>query len=233
MHSIIGIDCATQPEKVGLALARVGGPLLEIEQVAVGSRQRDPASIAAAWLADRDSVLLALDAPLGWPTELGHSLSQHRAGHAIAPSPDSLFHRHTDSELCKRLGKRPLEVGANLIARTAHAALALLAELRRRTGREIPLAWEPSACHGTAAIEVYPAATLMTRRFSNGPDCLELFKSEVRLPSSPLVASSGHARDAVICAIAGSDFLAGACVSPTDLGLAMKEGWIWARRTEA
>jgi hypothetical protein len=132
------------------------------------------------------------------------------------------------------LRKRPLDVGANLIARTAHEALRLLDEIRRRTGRDIPLAWDPFVFEGTAAIEVYPAATLRARGLSNGPDCLDLVKSELRLPSSPLLATSDHVRDAVVCTIAGSDFLSGVCVPPDDRGRAMKEGWIWARRrTEA
>ncbi len=230
MQSIIGIDCATKPRKVGLALAHVDGTVLEIEEVVLGSREKEPASIISEWLSTRQTALLALDAPLGWPGSLGPSLSQHQAGNALNGLPDSLFRRRTDEELQKRLGKRPFDVGANLIARTAHAALALLAEIRHRTGRDIPLAWDASKVEGTAAIEVYPAATLCARRATNGPDCLDLFRSEVRLPETALLSSSDHARDAVLCAIGGAEFLAGTCAPPLDLALAKKEGWIWARR---
>ena len=39
-----------------------------------------------------------------------------------------------------RIGKQSLDVGADRIARTAHAALQLLHELRGRLGKPIPLA---------------------------------------------------------------------------------------------
>lgn len=130
----------------------------------------------------RSSVLLALDAPLGWPEELGRSLLQHRAGDPIESEPNRLFKRKTDAEIFRRLHKRPLEVGANLIARTAHAALGLLNNVRRLTGHDIPLAWDPTNLGRIAAIEVYPAATLLARGFKNGPDCLALFGSEICLP---------------------------------------------------
>jgi hypothetical protein len=70
-----------------------------------------------------------------------------------------MFRRMTDDEIHRRLRKRPLEVGANLIARTAHSALKLLGEIRERTGLAIPLAWAPVEALPYRAIEVYPAAT--------------------------------------------------------------------------
>jgi len=44
----------------------------------------------------------------------------------------------TDDEIFARLEKRPLDVGADRIARTVHAALALLEELGRLPGQPIP-----------------------------------------------------------------------------------------------
>jgi hypothetical protein len=38
------------------------------------------------------------------------------------------------------------------------------------------------------------------------------------------------ALDAMICVLAGADFLAGKAYPPTDLALAQKEGWIWIRK---
>lgn len=208
------------------------GAILQVEQIAVGALKPSPAAIITAWLSNRQPVLLALDAPLGWPTDLGSSLSRHHAGDVITPSPERLFSRYTDTEIKRRLGKRPLEVGANLIARTAHAALNLLDDLRGRTGLEIPLAWDPQASEGIVAIEVYPAATRLARQCSDAPGSLEGLESEIRLPTSPLLGTSADARDAVVCALSGSDFLSGASVPPSDVMRAKKEGWIWARRTE-
>ena len=216
MHTIIGIDCATQPNKVGLALTRSNNTYLVVEEVVVASRRHPPASIVAAWLKSSEHALLALDAPLGWPSALSSSLSQHRAGQLPAASPDQMFHRQTDAEIYRRLGTRPLEVGANLIARTAHAALKLLEDLRQLTGLEIPLAWDPYNLQGTAAIEVYPAATLAVRGTVNGPSCLDLYSSMLQMGTTHLLSSSQDARDAVLCAISGFDFLSGRCVPPSN-----------------
>jgi hypothetical protein len=215
---------------VGLALARVEGATLTVEDVVVGNRKNTPLSILVGWLERHDSALLALDAPLGWPTTLGHALSSPYAAEVLEPPPDDLFHRRTDTEIHNQLGKWPLEVGADRIARTAHAALKLLAELRHDTGRSISLAWDSPVLAGTWCIEVYPAATLASRNIRNGPDCLQTFASTLQLPATSLLSISANARDAILCAIAGHDFLAGECIPPTDLSLAKKEGWIWARR---
>jgi hypothetical protein len=36
--------------------------------------------------------------------------------------------------------------------------------------------------------------------------------------------------DALVCVLAGADFLAGRAMPPEDEQLAQKEGWIWVRR---
>lgn len=114
-------------------------------------------------------VLLALDAPLGWPTPLSDSVSAHRAGEPLAAEPDVMFSRETGRFIRARLGKKPLEVAADRIARTAHAALALLRNLRSPHGIEIPLARKPGRLPSrVAAIEVYPAATLIGHGIRSG-----------------------------------------------------------------
>lgn len=119
---VIGVDCATQANKTGLARATWDSVRLRLEEVFAGSEQSPPADTIAAWVDDGVSVLIALDAPLGWPCALGPALVAHHAGRPIVESPDRLFHRLTDDVVRDRLGKRPLEVGANLIARTAHVS---------------------------------------------------------------------------------------------------------------
>jgi hypothetical protein len=238
--TIIGVDCATDPKKVGLALGSLTNGVVAVGTVQCGSRTALPSAVVAEWLASHRDALVAIDAPLGWPTDLGESLVRHEAGAELPTPADLLFHRQTDTEIERRLAKRPLEVGANLIARTAHAALAFLTELRRLTGMPIPLAWSHGTAAGCAAIEVYPAATLRAHGIQAGEykgtaeiegrkGLLSRLGARVTLPADVQVLErSADALDAVVCLVAGADFLDGRAVPPSDLGRARKEGWIWA-----
>ena len=232
MTVIIGIDCATQETKTGLALAEWNDGQLAIHELALGSRTRPILQILSAWIRAHNRVLLAFDAPLGWPAELGRSLASHLAGGGLQGEADTLFHRYTDDEIRRRLGKRPLEVGANLIARTAHAALVLLTKLRESLALPIDLAWAPNWAGPVAAIEVYPAATRLARAVPDSPGSLMGLEGSLRLPQSPLLNST-DVRDAVVCALAGADFQLGTAVPPGDVQRARKEGWIWAQAAEA
>jgi hypothetical protein len=199
-----------------------------------------PSAVVADWLTSAPDALIAIDAPLGWPMDLGTCLERHEAGAELPTVADLLFHRQTDTEIEHRLGKRPLEVGANLIARTAHAALAFLAEVRRLAGMPIPLAWDLPAGDGAVVIEVYPAATLRAHGIPSGEykgtsdvegrrDLLARLGARVTLPGDAQVLDrSADALDAVVCLVAGADFLEGRAVAPTSLSYARKEGWIWA-----
>ena len=122
-----------------------------------------------------------------------------------------------------------MEVGANLIARTAHAALTLIAELSERLKTEIDLAWLSNWPGRIAAIEVYPAATRITLGVPRGSGSLVGFERRVRYDGGAAPASK-DARDAVVCAIAAAEFLAGRAIAPTNgqEAQAKQEGWIWA-----
>jgi predicted RNase H-like nuclease len=231
MTMIIGIDCATQHQKTGLARARLVDKVVTIEAWELASATRAPETIISEWLNGTPTALLALDAPLGWPEKLGIALVEHTAGSVLTPEADALFHRYTDRDVKDRLGKRPLEVGADRIARTARRALELLNSLRQALHLDIPLTWEPGSLEGVQAIEVYPAATLLARqvgkqkkwkRFCDlGNDVNALDHEEA--PDQPDV------RDAIVCAVAGADFLMGRVTRPQNMKLAEKEGWIWVR----
>jgi hypothetical protein len=52
---------------------------------------------------------------------MGRCLTNHRAGQSIEVSPNEFLRRETDRSIHRRLGKRLLDVGADRIARTAHA----------------------------------------------------------------------------------------------------------------
>jgi len=213
-----------------------------IHTVRCGSRAASPATIVAGWIELTPTALLAIDAPLGWPKQLGLSLVAHEAGGALTPTADQLFHRETDDAIERELKKRPLEVGANLIARTAHAALSFLEELRRLTGLAVPLTWDREERAGVSAIEVYPAATLRAHGIEAGEykkasqiagrqGILERLGAHVALPGDMrLLEASADALDAVVCVVAGADFLEGRAVGPTNASAARKEGWIWAPR---
>ncbi|MBA7503424.1 hypothetical protein ES706_02033 [subsurface metagenome] len=229
--NIIGIDCATKQAKIGLAFALYQDGKAIVRDVKIGSETTTVLVTIKDWLASGKLTLLALDAPLGWPTDLGVNLHLHKAGECINVDPDIMFSRYTDRKLWPRLSRKPLEVGANLIARTAHAALRLLGQLREETKLTIPLAWDPNVTE-TCAIEVYPRATLemigikYEQRLSaiREIDALVIESGEDNLTSE-------HSLDAVICVLAAVDFITGKCPAPnmSEKVLADKEGWIWVR----
>ena len=249
--TLVGIDCATKANKVGLALATFSDGRTTVEKVQLGSQRKPPADVVAEWVQDLEGpTLLALDAPLGWPAPLTRALPRHRAGAELPydvhqPSltqdelrqrADCLFRRDTDKYIFERTGKRSLDIGADRIARTAHAALALLEELRRRLEKPIPLAWTPDI-GGVGAIEVYPAATLKAHGIPYNPDSAgarqhlcDALRTRIGMPSdSGAILRSRDALDAVTCVLAGHDFLAGQALRPENPILAEQEGWIWVR----
>ena len=240
---IIGIDCATQKKNTGLAFGFFENGKVQIDEVTVGSREIDLVGMVVEWINRFESALIALDAPLGWPVELGIELTLHEAGEPIENDPNLLFRRGTDRFIREIIGKQPLDVGADRIARTAYAALRVLGDLRIRTGSPIPLAWEPAQLKSTSAIEVYPAATLRAHNISV-PGYKEKDNDQARktmitrlreimeIPiDTSLIERNDNALDAVLCVLAGLDFLSGNDYPPIDLNLAKKEGWIWVRNT--
>lgn len=242
--TIVGIDCATDPKKTGVVGITRDGGRFRVTHAALGDGPGSVAGLAAAAAGDAPA-LFCLDAPLGWPAALGDTLAPHRAGGALAESePNRLFRRATDEYVRSRLGKQPLEVGADRIARTAAAALRVLGELRTLRAERIPLAWVPEFA-GSAAIEVYPAAVLLTRalparRYKPAAarevraSILDGLAAELDPgPHRDLLLDAADVLDAALAALAGVDFLAGRCPPPDDPALARREGWIWIRDPRA
>ncbi len=237
---IVGIDCATKDARIGLALGEVIDGRALVTDARLCPAESTAVAVVAEWLQREPATrtLLAIDAPLGWPRDLGDALVTHRAGAAIRVEPNVLFRRDTDRFVHRHFGKTPLDVGADRIARTAHAALALLDDLRQRLHIELPLAWD-ALWTGTAAIEVYPAATLLARRMaasgykkkhhtSEREVIVRDLRRHLQLPEScAAMLGSADALDAAICVLAGADFARGYAHPPVDIGLATKEGWIW------
>ncbi len=243
--TIIGVDAATQDSKIGLARGVWDQRCTRVDDVVLCDRQNPAADVIMGWLASATRpVLLSVDAPLGWPIALSLALNDHRAGEEERSAPDDMFRRTTDHFIQETFGKKPLEVGADRIARTAHAALKLLGELRRRTGAQIPLAWPPAVLPDISAIEVYPAATLLSHGYPSDGYKKPTDKSErghiirdmrnaLELPEdvSPM-ESNADALDAAVCILAGKDFLDGTALPPPphDEGCAQREGWIWVKK---
>jgi hypothetical protein len=235
--TIIGIDCSVSIKRLGLALGTSSEGGVMLERV-VGGPAKEPTELIAEWLTGRtEPVLFALDAPLGWPVQLAEALTGFHAGEALEPAAHALFRRYTDDFIHARLGKRPLDVGADRIARTAHAALRLLSDLRQALNRPIPLAWGP-VIRETSAIEVYPAATLRAHEVATPPKdppfdtVLQELGERMRLPTDVAkVRSNRDALDAAICVLAGHDFLTGTSFAPPPerLPIVEREGWIWVR----
>ena len=243
MITIIGIDCATQPQKTGLAVGSWDGTAVSLHTITLGSKKEPLAQTIASWLPKDEPTLLAIDAPLGWPAELGKQLANHNAGSPLPALPNTLFRRETDRYIWQRTGKLPLDVGADRIARTAHAALSLLAELRQICNEPIPLAWNPQLKQNVSVIEVYPAGTLKMmfdpmkiprykrKDGENGRSTiLHHLKQQIALlPAAHLLLQNDDALDAALCVLAGADFLRGLAEPPTNLTVAQTEGWIWVR----
>lgn len=243
MTVVIGIDCAADPKNVGLATASLEGDHARVMHAELATK--DLVARIAGWIPPGTPALLALDAPLGWPVALGAELGSHTAGGRLVATAHAMFRRRTDDVVHARTGKRPLDIGADRIARCTHAALGLLESLRRATGVEIPLAWEPGPPRTTSAIEVYPAATLASRRHAatgykraKDPDAVDARRRLTQLLGRELdlspevreeMARVDHVFDAVVCVLAALDFVRADVIFPPSDPAILREGWIWVR----
>ena len=264
-RTIIGIDFAVSPANTGLALATLSGRHTEIpflDDVQTG-KDNAPTDVVADWLQkakkDDEPALIAIDAPLGWPNELSHALNRHMAGERICAPAHRLFDRETDRDIACL--KKPKSVGAERIARVAHAALNFLADLRNKMSLDLPLAWDWQGIREASVIEVYPASTLKAYSLpfegykassqgtekekrgkrneiaagllaERGPDMCRVGMAE---PVRRRLTDDDDLLDAAVCVVAAMDFLCGYAVGPTPAKqwLGAREGWIWARREKA
>jgi len=151
------------------------------------------------------------------------------------PDPHRLWRRHTDQEIHRRIGKMPLEVGADRIARAAAVALQMLREAREQSGLSIPVPTDPSPWSVTVAIEVYPAATRRSWQIPASPveALAALDPLLLRIPKEAEAAAlrSEHSFDAVLALLAAADAALGRARAPdvAERPNAAVEGWIWAR----
>ena len=241
--TIIGIDCAVDEKNMGVTLGNYSDGICTVFQLYDHSNFGSVSAFVRDCIRRFPKTLLALDAPLGWPSALGMALSEHMAGAGIGVQSEFLFRRATDRFVKKRFGKQPLDVGADRIARTALSALQLLEELRQTTALEIPIIWSPIYTEKAAAIEVYPAGSLVSYGLpSSGykkaeqipirQQILQGLRGLARFDTDlTLAETNADVLDSIACVLAGRDFLAGHALPPDDLGVAKKEGWIWIGET--
>jgi hypothetical protein len=216
-----------------------------VNEVFVGSSE--PAEVIAPVIKEEGPALLAFDSPLGWPEPMGRLLTEHEASAALPVDANHLFRRDADRFVKRKIGKQSLDVGADRIARTAHAAVGLLEQIRALSDAEIPLGWQDQALNQAACIEVYPAATLeaigiSSRGYKGNKEAhrhartklLGELEGILRLSEAAAeqAVASDDAFDAALCCVAAADFLLGNVYEPIDIDLARKEGWIWVRRIE-
>lgn len=239
---IVGIDCSTNTRKLGIAKGVFSDGELAVTEVISG--QRNYVQIIASWVRNSPRTLVALDAPLGWPEAMGSNLASHKAGAVIDVDSNTMFRRYTDSFIKQAINKQSLDVGANLIARTALFALKLIESIRKETGKQIPLAWTSRFANTCAAIEVYPAATLESRGISSSGykkteqlerrrEILSLLRNEIQFKcDEESVVANDDNLDAVLCLLAAADFLGDKAYKPSpDMKRTVeKESWIWVNK---
>jgi predicted nuclease with RNAse H fold len=239
---LIGLDAASSWSKFGYAVGRYDGCrvlLSEAGLIGDGEGASSLDNILAPRLRDAEAALVAIDAPLGWPAPMAEQLRDHRAGQPFAVGKDAMFQRATDHFVYRSIGKKPLEIGADKIARAAHTALAALQQLRDATGKPIPLAWD-RAFSGVAAIEVYPGSTLKAHGLPDSgykkPDQIDVRRRIATALGNAILRieerTDGNIDvfDACLCLMAAKDFLDGRASPPPEFEIAQREGWIRVKK---
>lgn len=237
---IIGIDCATEEKNIGLSIGVYSNNKIKVIDVKLGEKKNLISQIME-WINEKNNskILIAIDSPLGWPENLGKVLINHNAGIYIDEETDIIFSRGTD-RCVKKYSKKPLDVGADKIARTAHKALAILNELRVKTKNPIELAWNSKQLNDISVIEVYPAATLKQHGYKfngykgnkeknllNRKEILKSIKNDIEISNELNIEQDDNTLDSVVCLIAAKDFIESNVFPVENLVEAKKEGWIW------
>lgn len=91
---LIGLDCAAQHSKFGLALGSLGPSGIEIHKVETNNKNVFP--VIGQWIKTYQPRILAFDAPLGWPATLGEALADHYAGGTLPFESDDAL----DAAIC-------------------------------------------------------------------------------------------------------------------------------------
>ncbi|MFW5796054.1 MAG: DUF429 domain-containing protein [Alkalispirochaeta sp.] len=151
---LIGIDAAVDPRNNALTRGVWSTPTgtLSVQDLCDPSGEDEFHRTLAAWIgeAGETPILLCVDAPLGWPAPLADALPHHHAGSPLPGEANDLFRRITDREIRSRIGKTPLDVGADRIARAAHRTLLRIGVIADATGHRISLPLRSDEIGGVA-----------------------------------------------------------------------------------
>lgn len=166
---IIGIDCAANPMRNGVAFAHQEADGVAVERITFGRpggvrwrRITELAETISSGIDRHRPTLLAIDAPLGWPVAMSRALASHTVGSStgLVEDPRLFFRRLTDRFVHRVTGKRPLDFGTSFVASAAHAALRILGQIEGHP----PVALQPLRASVTpdtvVAIEVHAALAL-------------------------------------------------------------------------
>ncbi|MFW5695206.1 MAG: DUF429 domain-containing protein [Alkalispirochaeta sp.] len=263
---IIGWDAAVDPRNTALSLVRYDAPgelnhssregrrTAVVEAHVAPQNNEELVGTVVGWLGGEVPTLLCVDAPLGWPHRMPVMLADHLAGDGISVTADELFRRITDIDVRRRVGKTPLDVGADRIARTALATLNALDSIRAQGERRIdavtdirdprrdaqtvlllesyPAGW--FASEGVATRGYRPPAAKDQRR-----DLLSLVEDRLAVsgitltvrPERSVLLRRADDLDAFVCTLNGIDYLLGRCPAPGAAAreVARREGWIWCK----
>lgn len=251
---LIGWDAAVDPRNTALSLVRYDPPEVTVEAHAVPRTTGELIATVSQWLQSATATLLCVDSPLGWPYRMAPILSGHVAGTGMRAMADELFRRFTDLDVRRRVGKTPLDVGADRIARTALATLDAIDAVRGSVARTIDLVidiQDPRKDPSTVLLlESYPAGwfaseDIGTRGYrppagrSQREDLLRQVEHRLQATGLPMkyaverssLVQRADDLDALVCTLSGIDYLLGRCpAAGSDVReIAHTEGWIWCK----
>jgi hypothetical protein len=230
----VGVDLSTASARTATCVIEWDGPgAAHGVKLVLGATDEDIVRLAGA-----DDVI-AIDAPFGWPRGWAEAVAAHRPGAVFAADGASsvLTSRETDRWIERRVGVRPLAVGANLIGATAIRC----ARLVHRLGRSVDVG---ASIRPPFVTEVYPAAALRRWGFSyqlyrgkTNTDARALLIEQLIRAGLPVavtepvrsqLAESDDALDALIASLVGRAVALGLAEGcPEELTQAAREeGWI-------
>jgi len=237
---IIGFDSAVQEKNIGLVLCNYENGVLTLEDKKNNTLTSEKQILI--WSANDESIIMGIDSPLGWPAGFGLSLKDHIAGNNINIDATSFFERETDKFIYKTFKKKPLEVSADRIARTAYYTLNRINTINNKIATKYEILWNHNNPLSKGFIEVYPAATLLANEieikgYKDNKNCRERILEELKSKYNFVITQNidittiDHDFDAFICCLAIHDFIQRNVYFPDNqINKYKTEGWIWTKR---
>jgi predicted nuclease with RNAse H fold len=229
--NIIGIDCATENKKIGIVFSKFIGNKWTVTEISQGLNLANLTTKLRSFSQKKEETLIALDAPLGFPINLGKFLSPHKAGVPITNWDNGYkehisqyVDRYTDRKIREKLNLIPLSVGADKISRVTFRTMELIGTIEKELGEKLNLIWKPEDCKGISFIEVYPASTLKSygqphnqykqkKDDYNRNQIIDFIISKIDIDKELVenfqFESKIDALDALICAFTGKEFIKG------------------------